>query len=535
MTDTSTTTPYSGMYDDGFDEYLERINQRFASFERAGTPMFHTNIEGLFATYLVSFSRADRQYHNCHACLHFFERYGDLVVVREDGTLTSVFWEPQDAPPAYRQAVTQLRLRVEGGHIRRVFLSGLNVLGTAVSGEQGWTHFHVRQERPYVWRGKNASQEAAEKQEDFYTLQRALRRYTLQNLQLAIQVLNTQALYRSEKVLGAAQWLCDLQSRLTAEPLALRRENILWAAVAQAPPGYCHPSTNMIGTLLEDVAAGYAFEEIARRFAVKMSPLQYQRPQAAPSAGNVRRGEELVAELGLERSLERRFARLEDIQTIWKPAPKKTPAQSGVFGHLRTKNAATATPALVASGGALTAVKFLRDVLPHAERMEALAPARGPYCAFVTATHPDAPPILQWDREGRRNPVSWYVYSNGSRSSDWNLRSGEYFPVTAVAEFPPHWYGEMHSHHAPGLLFALEGCRDQGEPGAGLFPELLRTELREVRATLEAYSKNARLTGAEEASACGLAVRQQHNTEELVRVRVITGGVTTTYTLDRWE
>src|SRR5207253_1562968 len=35
----------------------------------------------------------------------------------------------------------------------------------------------------------------------------------------------------------------------------------------------------------------------------------------------------------------------------------------------------------------------------------------GHFMALITATRPEAPPILQWDSEERRNPVSWYYHS----------------------------------------------------------------------------------------------------------------------------
>lgn len=53
----------------------------------------------------------------------------------------------------------------------------------------------------------------------------------------------------------------------------------------------------MIGTLLDDIASGMSFDSVSRRFAEKMHPLQYQRPQAAPSAGNIAQAEKIVEKL----------------------------------------------------------------------------------------------------------------------------------------------------------------------------------------------------------------------------------------------
>ena len=126
------------------------------------------------------------------------------------------------------------------------------------------------------------------------------------------------------------QWFRDLYDL----PKGRAGENLLWRAVAEAPAGYCHPKSAVTGSLLEDVAAGMAFKDIARRFNAKVAPLAYQRPQAAPSASNVQQAEKIVAQLGIAPSLERRFARLDEVQVLdWVPSAYKMPAEAaGVFG-----------------------------------------------------------------------------------------------------------------------------------------------------------------------------------------------------------
>ena len=64
-------------------------------------------------------------------------------------------------------------------------------------------------------------------------------------------------------------------------------DNLTWLAVATAPAGFCHVRSSMIGTLLEDVAAGMPFDAIKQRFDAKMHPLQYQRPTAMPSVPSI--------------------------------------------------------------------------------------------------------------------------------------------------------------------------------------------------------------------------------------------------------
>jgi hypothetical protein len=170
----------------------------------------------------------------------------------------------------------------------------------------------------------------------------------------------------------------------------------------------------MIATLLEDITEGLTFEAIKGRWATKMAPSQYMRAQAAPSAGNIAQAEKIIATLNAAGALARRYARLDElVYFLWRsPAATGSAAPAapagGVFAHLTPKaKPAAAKPA--APGKTITWEEFQHSVLPEALRIEAQVPASPDrFAALVTAAHPEAPPILQWDSEEARNPMSWY-------------------------------------------------------------------------------------------------------------------------------
>lgn len=363
-------------------------------------------------------------------------------------------------------------------------------------------------------------------------LGRSLAEFDVEIVRKAVALLNSEALYRSEKCLGVAKWLLDLHEALAATKNERVRANLMWLAVAKAPPGYCHVRSGMIGTLLEDLAAELPFEAVKRKFSEKMNPLQYMRPQAAPSSGNIAQAEKVVAALGAQGSLERRFAKLSDIQALWTPKASETkPAQpGGVFGHL-TKQEADTVSTSDAPAMTMTWVKFLATVLPNAEAIEYLVPYdRQAYTAMVTAKNADAPNLLQWD-----NPVSHYVYSNGSPPSQWNLVGGRFHRVTAVSLRSWMWGSKPSEHHGAGVVFVLDGAKDTTYVrSGGMFPEQMKSEYHGVRRTLEAYFNNATIEGKDEAEACGIALVKGQATWNLT-FRVTSRGIRTSYKLDRWD
>ena len=332
-------------------------------------------------------------------------------------------------------------------------------------------------------------------------------------------------------MLGPAEWLRDLAAAVAKGD----RTNVVWRAIATAPAGFCHPRSSMVGTLLEYLAGGMSFDAAAGRFRAKMHPLQYQRPRAPPSAGQIEAAERLVEQLGIAASLPRRLARIEDLETLWRPAPPASSdatAAGGVFGHLRP--AAAKDRPLEVAEQKITWERFARTVLPDAVALEALLPAHGNYCALVTAVDPSAPPILQWDRPERRNPVSWYVYQSGSDAAQWALTGGTWGAVTALTLQPSLWGEAALAHQGRSAIAIIAGARDTRwhAAGGGLFPEILRSELHGARATIEDYSKRATIAGFDQSSACGLRIGDK--SEVVLRATTRTGS-RFTYRIDRWD
>ena len=531
---------------DGLFDFLAQVRARFQQALQGGQPLFLTAVgKELWPLYLDAVPDGLRQKLRCTACQKFIERYGSLVRIDEAGHVTSVLW-PEDAQELYAQASRRLRRAVEDAPVKSVFLSSHAVLGKPVTGL--WRHLAVELPPTRLWTSvvKTAGQARAEVREERDMLQRGLADFSVDAVRKAHGFLTSGALYRSEKCEGVAAWLLDLHERLAAEKHESRRQNLLWRAAALAPAGYCHVRGGMIGTLLEDVVADLPFDAIKARFDAKMSPLQYMRPQAAPSAGNIAQAEKIVGALKTAGALARRFAKLSDVQCLWRPTTAGVPdattgadpsprSAGGIFSHLRSAQDA-GPPESDAPPTVMTWVKFAATVLPKAEAIEFWVPSgKDAYMAMVTAQNPEAPPILQWDSETQRNPVSWYLYVNGSTPQNWNLVPNEFHRVSAVVLQPTLWDpNRQFPHQGASVCFVLDGSRDVGyRDSAGFFPEWLRSEYHPVRATLEAYAKSAVVAGKDEAEVCGIRLTKGMTWNQIFRVT--SRGLRTRYKLDRWD
>lgn len=543
-------------HDDGYPALEKRIREKIEAIRE---PLFTTDANNLFAVYLAGLPDDRRQHYNCHACRRFIERYGGLVTIEENVHVLSAVWPYLDIPEFFGRAVENLHVALERSKITGVFFPTGGEWGTPRTGD--WTHLSGTPDHSIIYKNpvQSVSQLMAKKQEDYATLQRGLADYPIDVVRQAVRVLDADALDRSEKTLGVAKWLLALHGQI--EGIKGRRwDNLVWLAVATAPPGWCHVRSTMISTLLDDIVRGLPFETIGRRWAEKMHPLRYQRPTAV-KAGNIEKAEKIVAELKSAGSLERRYARLEEITAFWRPFVEQPPPADlhppSVFGHLKK---AAGPKELELPTKTLTWSKFYDTVLPFAREIAYLTPKYGnaSFFGMATATNPDAPPILQWDgltlRQETvalsaeavtqivaadvplpRNPFSWYFYVNGSPAAAWGLPSGNWVKVNAICHAPPHWQQpEKFKHHGRMVLLVLDGAKDVGHTkGGGFFPEGLRSEYHEIRSVMEAYAANASIAGKDEGTANGVALQMGQTWDATLRVRTKEG--IALYKLDRWD
>lgn len=528
-----------------FDAWRARISGTFLSETAHGTePVFDVLQDTgerarLWRTYKRLYpAGAVRQHHNCQACRRFVQRYGGLVTVKPDGRVCSAVWPVDEDHNPYMQISAGMRSAVSK-LIKRGQLTPFATRETVLGDvdDIGWTHFVLSIPENMRHKGPLEPHEVvAQKQQDMATVRRALINYPasrLRDLHTILQIAGG----RCAKLLPQIQWLFGLhelhdrqtRERVYGSPRVIR-------AIMLAPAGFCHPNSSAVGTLMDMLKDGASHRAIVDRAQQLLDPGTYQRPQAAPKAGTIDAAEKLVLKMGIERSLERRHATLSDVPNRairWGALPQTPAPAKGVFAALRTTSVPKLSdPTLLPK--TMSWARFVRDVLSTAERVEALVPARGPFFSLMTAAHRDAPPILKWDNEGARNPVSWYVYNMGSTASSFNLTVNQWVEVDYVLRRPDQWWVAPQLDTSGAIMFVLHGARDTYHPGLALFPEIIKSELHGVRSVIEAYSNRNRLPVAPKAQVAGLMFDKNLETWGL-QLLVTTGGVRVHVALDRAE
>ena len=529
--------------DEAYEKLLRSFQAHFDSLLiTVDVPkLFMTNAHGLWDAFVNNIDVKYRQHYTCRCCKNFIEKFGGLVFISRDGSIIPAVWA-DDVPKLFQASVKAVVDIVKKSVVTDVFITDQKILGTPKTGE--WEHFYIELPTDMVKKSYlfSSSQIMAAAKEDFKALMNGLTTFSPNHINTAIRILKAGTLSRSDKFLEIARWLKSVHDRRNDAVDSKKKTNVTWLSAVTAPSGFCHVKSSMIGTLLEDIANGLDFETIKERFEMKVDPERYMRAQSAPSEANIKRAEEIFEKLGIGSALERRFARLDEVKTLWKPREqeKSLNKTKGLFSHLKSKETIYRSESneLNLPPKRITWDKFSRTVLPEAESIElSVSFASDLFSGILTAEHNDARPIIQWDNENNRNPFSHYLYYTSTTANSWNLIPG-WVKVTGICYQPSMWQ-EGFEHHGKGVFFLLEDCKDTRYEngyahGNSLFPEILISELHEVRKTIEAYAETAPLMGYENASACGIRLQEGVDWDVMVRV-TSSDGYKTDYSLDRWD
>jgi hypothetical protein len=554
------TTAKPPFTDAAFVQFNDLLGRQYSSLRNRGNfflTVSPNNSATLGELYLAKLQAIggdwQRQYHNCRCCLNFINTAGCIVYVDDDNKIHTI-WEhvDQEANP-YAPIAQHLHKvvkswaktkSVEGRYFDGVYVQEERLIGVPMQG--GYNHLYLASPGDNLPQTQTVSSYAAEVMQNMLLMQRALTLPHMQQLNVAhaISLTHSGRITRSDKILELLyKWLHLLKD--VAGRVGYAKEARVWHYARHGIGGLGHITNTVAGQLLERLQLYGDNENTIDAINTMLSPHVYQRPQVDPTEQILLRANKLVATLGLEKSMERRRAQLADItHWIWREKPvvkAESPDKKdlGIFSEVKTKAKAKPAPTPKAMAwppndhsrlyNAKTVThNFLRDrVLPMADEMSFFVDAqtRG-YAQLMAPTHADAPSPFRWTY-----PINHYVHLYGSEPKMFGLKSGNWTKVIGLIKHPEFWGTDRQCNRE---ILILEGCHDTfATDGRALFPEIMRSELHEVRAGIEALSKTTKLP-PDPTSVGGLMVSTQLGRCSY-KVAVKTGPVVNIYKVDRFE
>ena len=535
------------------EKYTTMLQNMQAQFNRvtSGKHLFVADAYGndLFAIYLKKLPAEVRQHYNCRCCAEFLRKYGKLVVVDPiTGETTSALFSDVEAfaYDYHIPAFNVLKRTVEATMITGVFVSDSRHLGVSRSG--GFEHLSVYTQDP---KHLHPDPEAAiiEKREAHKTLYNGIHAYrrikpVVPGGQLKAMLSKIKAWFLSDRLYSSDKFLPVVEFLLEADR-RLNNTSLFWLWVVENPSMWCSFKSSPVGALIDDLIDKAPATAI-KNFNTRVAPDKYLRPTAPSKEGTINQAEKFFSARALAHSLRRRYLKPSELRgIIWKAESNRTlpdgktmkhEVDTSLFAELRCVNGQRRGRMDLQCAAVLSMSwnRFRKNIIPEAmgiyiKNMSPLQ--RYPFAGLLTAAVNTAPPLLRWDTEESRNPVSWYVRTHGGYPKDWNCRHSD-MKITHIVDLPYKW-GAFDGHFKQeGVILILESCYDKTKVPLSLFPEILKGELNPVRSVIENYSKIHTVEGLSKNQAAGILLTGDNPLTLEVTMKHETK---MTVTIDRWD
>lgn len=426
-----------------FKRFKERMQAHFLLLVAGQSKLFVTNVEKevIWDTYLMSFPEEERQQHNCNACRQFLRAFGNVVAI-VDNKVKSIWDFECDEP--YQTVVKALDKLVTAAPVKDVYITFLKKIGTDFNHEDcedgsiiTWNHMFLQLPTSIVTRKTSFSEEAlmgqARSKKD--VLKRAFTELTVDAVQTVLELIAQNSLYRGQEFKSILDIFLIEKHRFDNVPED-QQDNYVWTESINISSAIASIRNSAIGTLLVDISQGRELDEAVSAYERIMAPSNYKRPTTLITKRMVEQAQETIAELGLENSLGRRYATMDDVTVnnvlfVNREAKKKL----NVFDDLGV----AITPKSLGKVEEIGIEDFIKNVLPTATSIEAMMANEhtNNLMSLIAPTIKDSKPLFKWD-----NSFSW-AYNNDMADSIKEKVKAQGGNVNGVLRFSIMW-GEDH-------------------------------------------------------------------------------------------
>ena len=403
-----------------FKPFRDAIESQYNKLQLTGD-LYTVQIDKdqLWEAYLASFPVdsnpifRERTEHDCTACKSFVRNIGPVVAIIDD-KLVSV-WDIQSTniDPAYQTVASAMNNLIISLPIENIFRFDCRIqLHTATKGLlpdnsiRVWNHFSATVAKPFKVTDGSIAQQLGEAKQRKELFQRALSELTPSAVDTALDLCDS--IYRGTEFKPLVDEFRKAQDQFDLAP---NPELWLWSH-------YKHRVATIrntaIGTLLIDLSDNVDIEVAVSKFEKLIAPENYKRTSAVVTPAMIKAATKTISDLGIESSLTRRYAHIEDISVnnvLWADKSTAQVMKHSLESLLLKDTTTKAKPQANATELSLT--QFIQDILPTAESIELLVENKhsANLVSLITESTPNSPNLFKWN-----NPFSW-SYNGGATDS----------------------------------------------------------------------------------------------------------------------
>lgn len=374
--------------------------------------------EDLWNAYL-SFPEEVRQEFNCNCCKQFIREIGGVVVINSDLSVKSI-WGFEFHDPMYQAVLDKLDQLVISSEIVNLYGTKSAKVGTDYNFEDAstkWEHlFYVLPSETLTspQRGMTMEAHLTEVRQSKEVFRRALDEIPMSATQTVLDLIAQGSLYRGEESKARLEKFLKCQREYSALKEGAK-DNFCWVAAMKDKTGVLTRIRNSaIGTLLVNICEGDDLDTAVRKFENVVAPQNYKRPNPIVTPAMIEDAEKTLKELGLDKSIQRRFAVMDDLpvqNTLFIDRDVNSEDKS-IFSQLAEQ--VVVNPKTLKKVEEISVQDFISNVLPTARHIRFLLENQhsNRMCSLIAPVNADAPSVLKWE-----NQFSWCYAENMADSS----------------------------------------------------------------------------------------------------------------------
>ena len=454
-----------------FQNFAKAVEVQVASMVALGM-LFRVNAtkEELWEKYLDSFPEGtnpihkERREYDCNHCKSFIRQMAGVVCIK-DGALVSV-WDVK-ADGYYQIVADTMSAFVKSRLILEPFIPTESKIGVAVNHAPNAdgsvsTYHHFSTVLPKNLVNREAPSKIGEFMGTKQVFERGLEELTLDSLEVALELINQNSLYRGEEFKGSLVEFLKLKKEYLKLTTPSEKSLFIWQNFTNRS---ARIRNTAFGTLLQDLSEGKELDNAVSAYEKVVAPANYKRPTALVTQKMIDNAMKTINELGIEPSLYRRYAKIDDVKVsdVLFVDRKAKPLMKGGVAELLSASVPQGTPKL-SKVEEVDIEDFLQNILPKVESVELLVENKHSknLMSLVAPVNAEAPNILKWD-----NNFSWSYNGEVADSMVEMVRKAG-GSVDGVFRFTHSW-NELEPNQSlmdlhvfmPDCPSHKDGCHDQ--------------------------------------------------------------------------
>lgn len=444
-------TPMNENWSNFLNKLSERLNKMLDYVEKNNSTLYETDIDKdeLWEVYLSSFPeetnkmyRKRREY-DCGHCRNFIKTIGGAVAI-VDGKIHTI-WEIDTDDVVFQPVVDALRTYVESKPIKDIWRHFTNTVGVKSTNEYTedkqiikWTHMYTPIPERLLERKSDIPTAKAKVRDRKNVFKRSLDEITEEAVDTVLELIASNTLYRGqewERVLKDFRKYQREYNALSDE----EKDTYTWAKAMTIGDVIGRIRNHSIGTLLVNISEDMDLDNAVKAYENVVAPANYKRPKAIFTKKMLENAKKTVTDLGCMDSLQRRFARLDDITVnnilfCNRDAAPRIQGGLDIFDEMSKEVAVN--PKKFSKVEEISAEKFVSDVLPTAKELEVLFENRHKknMVSLIAPVNKDAKNMMKWS-----NPFSWAYTGNMTDSEMKERVKNAGGAVDGVLRFSIQW------------------------------------------------------------------------------------------------